>query len=113
MFGKFVGTWVDQGGFHASITGDNGTVQVKFTDVVSGPFLGQELEGAIRVQFSETGEPMRGVLQASGQKIIWDNGTVWTKQEEPALPQLSLPGSEPLRPTCTRVAFSLHLDTSE
>ena len=112
MFGKFVGTWVDQGGFHASITGDNGTVQVKFTDVVSGPFLGQELEGAIRVQFSNTGEPIRGVLQPSGQTIIWDNGTVWTKQESP-LPQLSLPVSEPLRPSCTGVGVSLDVETVE
>jgi hypothetical protein len=84
MFGNFNGTWLDQGGVHATIAGDHGTVQVKYTDVQRGPFSGQESEGAISVQFSDANQTIRGVLQDAGQKIAWANGTVWTKQETSA-----------------------------
>jgi hypothetical protein len=80
MFGTFNGRWADPSGFHAAITGDGGTVQIQYTDVPRGPFPGHEVEGSISIQFSDAGQTVRGVLQNGGQNILWDNGTVWTRQ---------------------------------
>ena len=74
MFGIFNGTWGDQGGFHATIGGDNGAVQVQYSDAPRGPFSGEESEGRISVQFTSGAPPINGILQSSGQAIAWDNG---------------------------------------
>jgi hypothetical protein len=84
MFGRFVGTWIDPSGFRATITGNDGTVQVQYSNVNRGPFSGVEVDPGnapafITVRFTDVNESIQGTLQDAGH-IIWNNGTVWTKQ---------------------------------
>jgi hypothetical protein len=86
--GQFVGTWEDERGFHATITGNDGKVQVRFTDAGRpGPFLGHEFDPGfapanIVVHFIDMDpdfQMVQGFLQDAGQKIVWNNDTTWQK----------------------------------
>lgn len=85
MTSKFEGTWIDPSGFHAVITGSDGTVEVGFTDAGRpGPFPGTEKDPKIApafidVDFTDVGQKVRGTLQSNGQLIVWSNGTQWVK----------------------------------
>ena len=81
--GRFTGDWVDQRGFTATITGNDGTVRVQYTNVNRGPFTGAEVDPGIspafiKVDFTDVPESPTGTLHNLGQKIAWTNGTVWT-----------------------------------
>lgn len=84
--GNFVGTWVDERGFHAAITGDGGAIVVRYIDVARGPFQGHEFNpdfapANIVVRFSDVDpahQEVQGFLQDGGQKIVWSNDTTWT-----------------------------------
>jgi len=89
MFGKFVGIWVDESGFNATITGDDGVVKVEYTDVNRGPFYGEEGEFGtagipfLKVTFTDANEVLQGTLVGDAdKKINWSNGTVWSRVSE-------------------------------